>query len=156
MGSTFSFTNRTASTHDVTPVLIGPVTNYAKLQDEPTVAVFANKTAALDQGELLTYRCSDVAKVSTTQVIQNPLKVRNGVQYVIKVEEILRTTDTAGVLIGDEPIVAYLTVRHQKSGNITPALVEEVITRLYGGLYKADGTSRVGDLMRNALVPTTD
>lgn len=154
--STYGFQNKTAAGFKVTPVAIGVVTNYAKTTDEPSVVVMNNKTCPLDQGELITYRCNEVEKVTTSQKIQNPARVRNGIQYVVKVEDILRTVDSNGNIVCDEPVVAYITFRHQKSGNITSALVEECLTRLLGATYKADGTSRISDMMRSAIAPTTD
>lgn len=156
MTSQFSFTNKTDSTKTIAPVTVGVISNYAKVVDEPNTVVLSNRTCPLDQGELVTYRVNDVAKVSTSQKIQNPSKVRNGVQYVAKVEEILRTTDTNGNIVCDEPVVAYLTIRHQKSGNITSAQITEVIRRLLGTVQKSDGSYRWDDLMRSAIVPITD
>lgn len=154
--STFAFTNTTPATTAITPVaLFGASDNenvYGKVQDESTVVVRSNKTCPLDQGELLTTRYNDLKKVSTTQVIQNPLPIKDGCQYVIKLEEILRTTNDADEIIGDEPIVAYLTIRHQKSGNITTALVDEVVKRLLGACYaSSDGTPYWDSYMRSFL-----
>lgn len=156
MSSSFAYSNKTDSTHTIKPVSIGIVSNYAKVVDEPSLVQMSNKTCPLDQGELVSYRCNDIDKVTSTQKVQNPSKVRNGVQYVVKCEEILRTTDAEGKIICDEPVIAYVTIKHQKSGNITAALVEEVFRRVVGAMYKSDGTSRIADLMRNAIVPTTD
>ena len=156
MTSSFAFTNKTASTKTITPVGVGPVANYAKVVDEPSTVVLSNRTCPLDQGELVTFRVNEVNKVSTSQTIQNPSKVKNGVQYVAKVEEILRTKDSNGDIVCDEPIVAYLTIRHQKSGNISAAQITEVVTRLLGAVQKADGSYRWDDLMRSAIVPTVD
>ena len=86
--------------------------------------------------------------------MQNPSPVRNGIQYVIKVEDILRTVDTtSGAILMDEPVVAYLTIRHQKSGNVTPAIVADVVSRTIGACMRTDGTWRFDDLMRSALAP---
>lgn len=157
MTSSYAFNNTTEMSNvTIKPVGIKPVTNYAKTVDEPTVAVLSNKTCPLDQGELLTYRANEMDHISTSLTIQNPTKVRNGVQYVVKLEEILRTKDTEGNIVSDEPVVAYLTVRHQKTGNISEALVNQVINRLMGAVYKSDGTTRIADLMRSALVPVED
>nr|URG16175.1 MAG: coat protein [Leviviridae sp.] len=156
MTSKFGYTNVTASGKTITPVAIAPVQNYAKVVDEPNTVVLSNKTCPLDQGELLTFRVNDVNKVSTSQTIQNPTRVKNGVQYVAKLEEILRTSTQEGEVICDEPVVAYLTIRHQKSGNITSAMITEVVNRLLGSVQKADGTFRWDDLMRSAIVPITD
>lgn len=152
--SSFGFTNKAANAVKVTPVDIKPVTNYARIEDEADVCVLSNKSAPLDQGELVTFRANDLDKISSTQMVQNPAPVRNGVQYVIKVEDILRTVEsTNGNIIMDEPIVAYLTIRHQKSGNVTPELVAEVVSRVIGACMRTDGTWRFDDLMRSALAP---
>lgn len=152
--STFGFTNVTANAVKVTPVDVKVVSNYARTEDEADVCVLSNKTAPLDQGELITYRANDLDRVSSTQVVQNPAPVRNGVQYVIKVEDILRTVEsTTGTILMDEPVVAYLTIRHQKSGNVTPAIVADVVSRVIGACMRTDGTWRFDDLMRSALAP---
>lgn len=152
----YGFTNLTENTTSVKPIDLKIVTNYAKIEDEADVAAFSNKTAPLDQGELITFRANALEKVSSTQVIQNPAPVRNGIQYVIKVEEILRTTDDATGSIIDEPVVAYLTIRHQLSGNVTPALVTEAVKRCLGACMRTDGTWRFDDLMRSAVNPSTN
>jgi len=155
--TSFGFTNTTALTDTAAITGIKAKTNYALVGEQPTVVEMQNRTAPLDQGERLTYRCQDVDKVSTTQTLQNPSKVRNGVQYVVKLEEILRTTDTDGSIVYDEPLVMYLTVRHQKTGTISASHVETVLYRLLGALY--DETTdkwRFADLMRSALQPIED
>lgn len=155
--STFGYTNKVASTVNLIPVNVKCVTNYSRIENESDVCVLSNKTTPLDQGELITIRANDLSKVSCTQEIQNPSPVRNGVQYVIKVEDILRTVDTvSGAVLMDEPVIAYLTIRHQKSGNITPALVTEIVTRVIGACQRNDGTWRFDDLMRSAIAPIAD
>lgn len=155
--SSFAFTNNVANAVKVTPIDVKAVTNYARIEDESDVCVLSNKTAPLDQGELLTYRANDLEKVSSTQIVQNPSSVRNGIQYVIKLEEILRTVDsTSGNILMDEPVVAYLTIRHQKSGNVTPAIVADITSRLMGACMRSNGTWRFDDLMRSALAPIAD
>lgn len=155
--STFGYTNKVASTVNLTPVNVKCVTNYSRIENEPDVCVLSNKTTPLDQGEIITIRANDLAKVSCSQEIQHPAPVRNGIQYVVKVEDILRTTDTvSGDIVMDEPVVAYLTIRHQKSGNITPALVTEIVTRVIGACQRSDGTWRFDDLMRSAITPIAD
>lgn len=151
------YTNNTANTLVLNPTNVKLVTNYARIEDEATTCVLSNKTAPLDQGELITLRANDISKVSSTQIIQNPSSVRNGIQYVIKVEDILRTVDsTSGAIIMDEPLVAYLTIRHQKSGNITSTMVVDIVKRVIGACVRNDGTWRFDDLMRSALAPIND
>lgn len=149
--STFSFSNKDASTITVPTVKLNVMENYAKTADQPTVAILSNKTCTLDQGELLTYRCNDIGDVTTSLKPYYPAPVRSGVQYVIKLEELLRTPYGNGFI--DDPIVLYVTIRHTKSGNITDSIIDDLYHRLNGAIVKEDGTTRFGDLMRSALVP---
>lgn len=154
--SSFGYTNKVVNATKPTPVDIQPMTNYARIEDSPLECVMNNTTCPLDQGELLTYKVLELDKVTCTQVLQNPAPVRNGVQYVVKLEEILRTKDAEGNIIMDEPIVAYLTIKHQKSGNITTGHIEEIYSRLMGACMKTNGTYRFNDLMRSAVTPTVN
>ena len=155
--TTFSGTNVTASTKPVTPTSVGPVTNYAVLSDEPTQVVTDNKTCPLSKGEKITYMYSDLKKVSTTLDIQNPAPVQTGVQYVVKIEAIATTTSTTDATYRvDEPVVAYLTVRHQKSGNITNDMVAQLVNRMLGAARTEAGEWRFNDLMRGSLRPTAN
>lgn len=155
--SQFGYTNVTESTHLVTPIVINPLTDYALKVDEPTQVVMENKTTPLNQTEVLSYMCSDVKKVSTVCDIQRPSTVTTGVQYVIKLDAVLKTTSSTDAAFEvDEPVVAYLTIRHQKSGNVSNAMVGDVVERLLGSCRKADGSWRFGELMRSALKPTND
>lgn len=156
MTSAFSFTNISEMAKTVTPVQIDPVSDYAKTEDTSTSCELKNKTAKLGWGETLSYQCTNISNVSTKQQVLNPAKVTSGVQYIARLDEILRTTDDAGDIICDEPIVMYLTVRHPNSSNITPAHIAQVFTRLAGALLRDDGTYRFDDLMLSALAPITD
>lgn len=156
MASTWGFTNTTENASTTLKIRdLKPVTNYARIEDEPTVAVLSNTTCPIDQCELLTYRCNDVERVSTAQKVRNPAKVTDGVQYVVKLEDIIRTQLSNGDVV-DEPIVAYITIRHPRSGNITKAIVDNMFERLIGACCRTDGTTRFDDLMRSALMPTKD
>lgn len=150
----FSYTNTTASTHDVTPVAIGPVANYAKVTDEPKLAELSNKTASLEQPELLTYYWEKKNQLFTKVTPRNPAPTKGGVVYQCRLDSILRVTD--GDNIVDEPIAIWLTVAHPASNSWTNSRVAGCLMRLLGGLQKADGTWRFEDLMRSALVPTQD
>lgn len=157
LSSSFGFTNKTTSSKPVTPVQLDVTSNYALKADEATQVTLDNKTCPLDQGEILNYMCTDLKKVSTVADIQHPTEVTTGVQYVIKLDEVLTTTsDTDSEYRTDEPVVVYLTVRHQKSGNVTNALIGQAVERLIGACRRADGSWRFDDLMRSALKPTTN
>lgn len=149
----YGFTNNDDNTHYVSPKKLGLVTNYAKLQDSPDACVMTNKTSPLDQGELVTIRYQKLEKVSTSQDLAHPMPERAGVQYVYKVEDILRVTDENGVVVSDEPIIAYLTIRHQRTGNVDKQAIMQVVQRVLGVCISDEGTSRFEDTMRGDCSP---
>lgn len=155
--SSFGFTNKTASSKvTITPVDLLVCDNYALKEDEPTSVVEDNKTCPLDQPEMIHYICRDIPQVNSSIVNQYPAPVKNGVQYIVTVEELLSTRDDSIGYRVDDPIVASLTIRHTKSGNITSNDIQTVVSRLLGACYKTDGTSRFDDLMRSALKPSSN
>lgn len=152
--SSFGYTNVTDNTVKVTPKSLAVVTNYANIEESSTQVVLDNKTSPLDQQELVTFNCRPLPIVNTKANVRYPAKVQSGVQYTVQIEEVLKTTSTDDAAFRvDEPIVMSLMIRHPKSGNITPAIVTEVLCRLLGACQKADGSFRWSDLMRSALDP---
>lgn len=146
MTSNFSFSNVSTDADMVISCAdIKPKTNYAKRSESATSCVLTNKTCTLDTPELLSYQCTEIAKVNTQNRITNPAKVPNGVQYIVRLDEVLRTTDANGSIICDEPIVASLTLRHPISGNITNAHIVSVVQRLLGACMRENGTYRFDD-----------
>lgn len=159
MGTTtsFSFTNVADSTAQVTLKQIKPVSVYAKTEDEATNCTLKNKTCKLDQGEVLSYQCTPIDKVNSKLTSLNPAKVTSGVQYIVRLDELLRTMADDGSIVCDEPITAMLQIRHPNSGNITPAHITTVVTRLLSACYnESDGDWRWKELMLSALVPVND
>lgn len=153
--SQFGYTNKTAASKTITPVDLKVLDNYGLVKDDSNEVVMTNKTCPIDQEEILSVMCTDLKKVTTAAEIRNPAPVTNGVQYTVKLDEVLTTTSDADAAYRvDEPVVAYLVIRHPKSGNITNALIGEVITRLCGACVREDGTWRFDDLMRSVLKPT--
>lgn len=156
MSSSFSFTNTTAGT-SVPTTKLAPSSSYAKTMDEPTEARLSNKSCTLDQGEIITYRCREIANVATVQQVLYPARVQSGVEYGVRLDELLRTKDSDGNILCDEPIVATLTIKNPKSSNITDEIISQVVARLLGACYnESEGRYRWGDLMRSALVPAED
>lgn len=152
--STFTFTN-TTNGDSATMTAMSMVTNYAKTIDEPTEAVLTNKTATIDQPELVTYRGRKIDRVATQNTISYPCKVSEGVEYGVRLDEVLRNRDSNGNILYDDPIVATITFKHLRSAYVTPAVMTQVLGRLLGALYDETTDSfRFGDLMRQALVPT--
>lgn len=156
--TTFGFTNNSESTKvDVKPIDLGVVSNYAVKRDDASVVVLDNKTCPLGKGELLTYRCTDIANVKTDNKIMYPLPISEGVQYTVTLDNVLTTTsDEIDGYRTDEPLVMYLTVRHTKSGNVTDDMVLQAFKRLEGALVDENGQWRFNDLMRSALKPVAD
>lgn len=155
--SSFGFTNTTDSLNSVVPKKLGPTTNYAVKQDTADACILNNKTAPVDIEEIISYKSRDIAQVNTTLNIQYPSPVKSGIQYQVMVEDTLSTTDSADADFRvDEPIVAYLTIRHPKSGNIGNTQIATVVTRLISALMREDGTWRFDDLMRSAERPVVD
>lgn len=155
--SAFRFTNTSDGTQKITQKAIGITTNYASIQEDASTAVLNNKTAPIDAEEIVTYRSKSIPKVDTDLNIQYPSPVKAGIQYQIMVEDTLSTTDSADPTFRvDEPIVAQLTIRHPKSGNITSNIIGSVVVRLLSAAMKADGTWRFDDLMRGAEKPVVD
>lgn len=155
--SSFGFTNATDSTHDVTPKLLGITTNYSVVTDTADETVLNNKTAPIDKEEIVTYRTRSLPRVDTKLNNQYPSPVKGGIQYQVSIEDMLSTTDTVNTGFRvDEPIVAFLTIRHPRSGNITNAHVATVVTRLLSACVRSDGSWRFDDLMRSAERPTSD
>jgi hypothetical protein len=151
--STFKYTNTTASANDVTAIALDVIGNYAVERDTARNAVLNNKTAPIDAQEVISYRSADIAEVRNSLNIQNPAKVGSGIQYSVQIEDTLVTEDSSTDFRVDEPIVATLSIRHGKSGNITNAIVAQVVTRLISACMRADGTWRFDDLMRSAERP---
>jgi len=155
--SSFSFTNTTEHSVDVTPISLGVVTNYAKVADAANRFAGQNKTASVGQGELLQYGCDNIKDVQTDQKVYNPGKVTAGVRYRIRLDEILRTTDSGdATYVVDDPIVLELQIKHSMSGNVTASHIETCFKRLIGACMRSDGSFRFDDLMLSGLTPTVD
>lgn len=155
--STFGFTNTSAGGNTVTPLALGLTSNYSLTQDNADVATLNNKTAPVDQEEVISFRSRSLGNVNSTLNIQYPSKVTSGIEYSLKIEDTLSTTDSGDADFRvDEPIICTVTFRHPKSGNIGSDQVATVFLRAISALMKADGTWRFDDLMRSAERPVVD
>lgn len=155
--SQFGFTNVTPHTKTIAPVQLGIVTNYGLTVDEPTQATYTNLTCPVDQGELISYKRSKVLKVSSSLENLYPPKVATGVQYVVKLETMAALTSGVDSEYHENlPIVAYLTIRHPQSANLSDAQIGTIVQRLMGATIRTDGTFRFNDLVRGALKPKAD
>jgi hypothetical protein len=155
--SAFGYTNTTSGTHDVTPKLLGLTSNYSLSEDQADVVKLNNKTAPIDQEELISFRSRTGQRLATDLNIQYPSPVNNVIEYSVRVDEVLSTTDTENPNFRvDEPIVCSIAFRHPKSGNIGKDQVAEVFVRAISALMKTDGSWRFDDLMRSAERPVVD
>jgi hypothetical protein len=155
--SSFGYQNADASTQTVALKSLHLTSNYALTAEDANNAVLSNRTAPIDAEELVTFRTRNIASVNTDLNIQNPSKVKSGIQYQVQLEDTLVTTDTDDASFRvDEPVVALLTIRHPRSGNITEAHIGEIFVRLISSLMKEDGSWRFADLMRGAERPIAD
>lgn len=154
----FAFANSEAQTTvKVKPVNLKPVTNYGKIEDEADIAKYSNKTC-LGQRELLSYGAKTLNKITADPNLKwiNRPSTESASQYVVKLEELLRTTDANGAIIQDDCIVGYIVIKHNDSPYITSDHLDTVVNRLVGALQKEDGTSRLSDLMAGALSVIND
>jgi hypothetical protein len=155
--TTFGYTNNTASSHTLAPTLLGMTTNYSLMQDTADIVRLNNKTAPIDMEEIITVRSRDIPEVSTHCDVANPTFAKKAIEYGVRNDVIVTTTDTTDASFRvDEPIVCSISIKHPKSGNITEALVAETLMRTLSGFVKADGTWRIGDLMRSSERPIED
>lgn len=155
--TSFGFTNSPSeATGHMNLYNLGVLENYALVLDEPTECRLVNTTAPVDREEILSYRAKDLNKINTNLNVQNPSPVAGGIQYQVQLEAILTTEDSTTGFRVDEPIVVQISVRHQKSGNITPEHVTTLVTRAASHLYTDEGNWRFRELMRSSLKPTTD
>lgn len=155
--STFPYGNKTVSQNPVNTVELGLVTNYALMADSNDQVKLNNKTAPIDGQEIVTIRARDVNQVINDLNIQYPSPVKKGVQYSVRNEMSLRTTDSDDTSWQvDEPIVVTIGIAHNKSGNFTNAIVGEALERTVSAFRRADGTWRFDDLMRSAERPIVD
>lgn len=158
--SSFAFTNTTASAAEVDPINMGMVTNYGPITSKKPGEEFpmTNTTCPNDQGELVTYRARPISTVNTELPVMYPGRVRSGVEFGVRLDEILRTTDeTNGFIIQDSPIVCSVAFKAERNAVITADVLNQVWMRALGALYdETTSTWRWADLMKNALQPITN
>lgn len=157
LSANFSFTNNTVASDELRYVDLDPVTDYGLTHDEPDRVSLTNKTAAIDQPELITYQADHVSNINSYVTNPNPPKTGEVMRYGVRIDELLRVTSSDNDdYVVDYPIVMNITVKHAANNLITASMVENVFKRLLGTLVRNDGTYRFDDLMRHSLRPTTD
>lgn len=164
MATTYSFgvSNTAASANTLAPIKLGMATNYAKTTDEPDLARVKNKTTALDQQEMISYRARAIKKVGPVIPVYYPGPVQDGVLYSIDIQDVLRETRDDGTVI-DHPVEMWLTIKHDVAAawtasgtSASPSYVGQVLARLLGACFTEAGAERFDALAKSALVPTAD
>jgi hypothetical protein len=152
-----NYTNTTVRSNQSTQeYALGLTTNYAIVKDEPNEVRLDNRTADIDQQELISYRVKKISTVNSGLNIQHPALEKGGVQYAVQIEETVREIAPDGTY-WDRPVVMYLTIRHPLSGAVTNNVLAETFERLLSSIRKeSDNSYRFVDLMRGALRPQQD
>lgn len=157
--TSFGFSNTTVNANASTllkPVKLELSKNYSERKsDTPDNVVLVSAATPLDAGEMITYKCQEVKKVSTGLKIHHPCPVSDGIQYTVRIDDLLRTTFDDGKIV-DEPIVVSLSVRHPVSSEFTSEIIGTMVNRLLGACITNAGAWRFDQLMRGAMVPKED
>lgn len=158
--SQYTYSNTTETGAVLKLIKINEQTDYGIVSDEPTACSMANVTAPIGQDEIITNFCTPIKNVNSSLQMANPAPVKNGIQYGVKLEGTLVTTDSTDTSYEvDEPIVVQISVRHPRSTNFTSTLVNQAVQRaysaFYGNLFDQD-TDHIAQLMRSALQPMAD
>lgn len=151
--SNFGFTNTTenAMATAIQPIDLQLKTDYAVVQTGSGFSRLDNKTAPVDLSENITFRYNAIKSVGNSLTNLNPSPIKGGIQYLVKLDALQRTTNEKTGAVVDEPITVQITFRHGLSSNITAETITTLLVRAISSLYKSDGTSRIGDLMRGGV-----
>jgi len=150
----FTFTNVEANDSNVTVYNIEPA-DYAQLKDEPNMYKMSNTTAGVDTPEIITYQCGKLTKVPLSEEMKSnfPSPSIGGIQYGVKVEELLRVQREDDTVVHDLPVSVCITFKHARTASITESDLMQVLGRALGALFKADGSNRLADMMRFCIKP---
>lgn len=149
----FGYTNTTESTNSVKLIQLGLVTNYGKTTDISTKCTLSNVTAPTDQPELIEFTSSRVPTVKSPITNYYPPRVLDGVTYGVNVYEIASSVSDDGKQRTDFPCGVEIKFHQSVNGQVTSDMMLEILTRAVSALFKADGSSRIPDLVRSSLAP---
>jgi hypothetical protein len=147
----WGYTNTTVSDVEVNPTKVDLFSSYAKVDDAADKVVYDNSTAPFDQGEKVSMFYRNLPKVDTDNPVSHPAPVKDGFQFIVKLDAIHRGVLDNETII-DSPQVMMLTVRGGKDGMCDSAAIEEQFKRLIGTVYDFTNSRwRFDELMRSAL-----
>lgn len=167
---TFGFTNgdtggtQTGPDYQLKSQVLNVVDNYALKQDEPTDCQLTNKTAPVDQPEIISYQSSVVKNFPKRTNITYPGPNSDNIMYGVRLDELLRGISDNDSMIVDLPIVMNLSIKHPLNAAIDNQVIDLLFRRLVSACYyqvKGSGDmvytselARFEDLMKSALKPT--
>lgn len=136
---------------------IGLTTNFAPVVNQPGTWMARNNGSILNQNEVVALKAEDIKSVSNNlKLPENTIILRQGIQYVVKIEEDLRTvSSTDPSFQQDDPVVMYVVVRHPNSAFVNGAIIDKMFARLQQVIKKPDGKTRWDDLMRLSTQPNS-
>lgn len=133
--SSLGFTNTSSDGPVVSLPNIAIQDNYGTVRNEATEVRLKNSTGPVDQKEIITFRAREIKSINTYNKIYYPARVQEGVEFGIRLDEVLRTQDSNGFIICDEPIVLSVAFKAPLSSNITEEILDEIFKRLYDAAY---------------------
>lgn len=151
--NSFGYKNVDKQAKGIIPAKLGITTNYGLQDQAPTEVIMSNKATTYDIPELISYRNQPVKKVISKIESDYIQKNKPGVQYGVRLDELLSHQEDDGDRV-DLPIILNFSVTHNINGYITDAMIDELVQRLLGSLYDDNGNSRIADLMRRCLRPS--
>jgi hypothetical protein len=156
---TWGFGTTTDADTDVTPKSVNPVSEFALIKDEQDECRL-QKSQAIDNASQISYQYRDIGSVQTNIKSVHPLKVKNGVQYAVRLDAQMKLTSSDDATYAETvPFVGMVILRHPKNGNIVNSDLDTFFAELIGACYKevsGSVSTRFGDLMQSALRPTAD
>lgn len=155
---TWGYGEDVPSSYDLNPSVVSPVNWANKL--ETVGACRKTHKQAVDNVEMVTYESKDVGGVGTYLTAANKVNQKKSVTYTIRLDEQLKLTSTDDPTYAETvPVVAMITIRHPKNGNLDTTDIDTVFHRLIGAAYKTvNGVvqTRFDDLMQGCCKPEAD
>lgn len=153
------YTNATVRSGQTTQeYALGLTSNYAVDIDGDKRVVLDNLTTGLTKPkkEVIEFWFNNIATVDTEARIEYPTPIKSGVQYGIKLHEVVTKTMPDGS-IQESPVVVQLQIRHQLDDAVTESVLQSCMERLLSCLRReSDNSYRFDDLVRGALRPKVD
>lgn len=151
--SSLGFTNDTPNAGTMPYPGIALSTSYGTILNGADEVRLRNATGPVDQREVLSYRARDIKSVNTVNKIYYPSRVQSGVEFGVRLDEVLRTKDSNGFIICDEPIVLSISFKAPLSSNMSNDILTTIFERAYAAVLDESGKPDWLGIMTGALNP---